>query len=1215
MKLLHLYIALSCAFFFSLSQYASAQDAEKEDTASEDTAGGAAASADAAPADGGGEGGAAPAPGGESAAGPAAGGESAPAAPASGGEAAPAAPAPAAAAPTAAPAPAPQIAAPAPAPAPSFDMGAAMTSTVAAPPPAAVATESNAVANAVKVSAASGGSLSLSDAVKIGASAIKKIANDNTGGAASFANLARNIDAKTKVIKAFGGIDDLSKIDDIIQQTESFDADQLESFKSLSLDEAKSLKSKSSADGGGSFDIADIGKIAVKAKEAKVLKDNGVTLSAANLSDLNNKYDSSFIEAAKDFTLDNLGLVFETQGADAFSLDNKESFKEQAESIKSILDAGGSAAEIKSELKDVILKDANGLPLIVESGGKYVWSKDLTKGRVFYGVFNDLDDGNGDLGVFKISIASGGKTNGLDIMGGDYGDNWGEEIFEISSDPSIAKSTTYNQNGDVEEVFYIKVLKASDGSLVLGAIGFEDDNDLSADEIANGAIPYSQINSEKGKARIALLFSANSVEDLTKHDLFFDDTLYATEADALKEYNKIFDTKAKVELDDENGKAIVVSLGEGSEKEYYWARQLNGVKMRTANGSRYYQPEQETLTATSASTWRSASNTGSYSNKGKILITTEVYNGVTETSYHRIIKDSYGFRIINITRTDGINPWEADQELWDKFLWWGDSYWVNTYDSRVDGSGNWYNNGEIEYIAGTASEATALYNILLDLWHNEDPNRKDTDGDGIPDYKDIDQNAGANDSDGDGIIDQYDNEKAHKVTLDQVLKDLFPADNGAAFLAKIEEMNLGTEASHNAVAATVELIVKILKDRNLNGTIDANNPDWLRMDDLNNLDVPDQFINLVSQANLIGSSNNKEIVRNFLEVFTDNQSFDFDQDITLQNWAPLLEDLLTANDKSGDDSSNRARLSNNSASRSDDLSNRGLTWNLDKPDQGKKIDLKVLSGSNVNIATGVSFNAQATDRTDVTIISAAKDVTLGVSGSSVDQVVTIDTPDWEQDPSNGAVRPQGDEDVYVIAAADDLQFRSAWKPETHEDDYNNPERLEVKIDHSSLALAATDTMHLINVDITTGGGLAIATMDDIYIDSQDGTKSEFDIGTNGNDFESLYLYAHNDINIRNLMVKGHVDDVYMEAKTINLYDVSFPKSAAVLLRSEDGAITFTGIPVAGAVNFRNVIHNGLGAGHVVGSGDFTSPKVGNHKTALNNSGRPYIEVQNFRTPN
>lgn len=1212
MKLLHLYIALSCAFFFSLSQYAFAQDAEKEDTASEDTAGGAAASADAAPADGGGEGGAAPAPGGESAAGPAAGGESAPAAPASGGEAAPAAPAPAAAAPTAAPAPAPQIAAPAPAPAPSFDMGAAMTSTVAAPPPAAVATESNAVANAVKVSAASGGSLSLSDAVKIGASAIKKIANDNTGGAASFANLARNIDAKTKVIKAFGGIDDLSKIDDIIQQTESFDADQLESFKSLSLDEAKSLKSKSSADGGGSFDIADIGKIAVKAKEAKVLKDNGVTLSSAKLSDLNNKYDSTFIETAKDFTLDNLGLVFETQGADAFSLENKESFKEQAESIKTILDAGGSAAEIKSELNNVILKDARGLPLIVESGGKYIWSKDILTGRVFHGLWSDIEDG--DLGVFRINIGANGETTGLDIMGSGYGDNW-EETFELTDDPSVLRSTSY-ADGEVEEVFFIKVLKGSNGDLILGTLQFETDEDLDDYEIARGDLPYSAIDTAEGKEKIAQLLSSNTKDALIDNGFYDDTQLLGKESEAIAEYNKLLTTKGTIVLKDASGKVIAYSLGEGNEKEYYWASDLSGVKIKTVGGSKYEAPSTEEITFT-ASNWASEDESGTYSSKGKVIVTTEVVDGKTETSYHRIFYDGTGYRIVNLTRTDGQNPWDADFEAWDNFIW-NEHYLTNYVDFNqwgIDGSGFFEDGADVEYIASSESDANNLYNMLLNSWYSYDPNRKDTDGDGIPDYKDIDQNAGANDSDGDGIIDQYDNEKAHKVTLDQVLKDLFPADNGAAFLAKIEEMNLGTEASHNAVAATVELIVKILKDRNLNGTIDANNPDWLRMDDLNNLDVPDQFINLVSQANLIGSSNNKEIVRNFLEVFTDNQSFDFDQDITLQNWAPLLEDLLTANDKSGDDSSNRARLSNNSASRSDDLSNRGLTWNLDKPDQGKKIDLKVLSGSNVNIATGVSFNAQATDRTDVTIISAAKDVILGVSGSSVDQVVTIDTPDWEQDPSNGAVRPQGDEDVYVIAAADDLQFRSAWKPETHEDDYNNPERLEVKIDHSSLALAATDTMHLINVDITTGGGLAIATMDDIYIDSQDGTKSEFDIGTNGNDFESLYLYAHNDINIRNLMVKGHVDDVYMEAKTINLYDVSFPKSAAVLLRSEDGAITFTGIPVAGAVNFRNVIHNGLGAGHVVGSGDFTSPKVGNHKTALNNSGRPYIEVQNFRTPN
>jgi hypothetical protein len=1200
MKNLHFFIALFCTTLILPFNSALAQDGEKEGDAAEggDAAAGGGDAGGAAPAEG----------GGDTAAG---GGDAAPAAapaPAAGGEAA-AAPAPAAPAPAPA---APAIAAPAaPAAAPAFDMGAAMTSTVAAPPPAAVATESNAVANAVKVSAASGGALSLSDAVKIGASSIREIANDKTGGAASFENLARNIDAKTKIIKSFGGIEDLSKLDDIIEQTESLDSDQLESFQTLSLDETISLKSKSSGDGGGSFDIADIGKIATKAKEAKVLKDRG----SLDLSDLNDKYDETYIQEVKEFTIEEMDLVFETQGASAFKSENKETFKTQTTDIKNIIKSGGNAEDIKKELSNVVLKDAKGLPLVVESGGKYVWSKDLTKGRVFHGVYKEFDDGDGELGVFRISIAAGGKTNGLDIMGADYGDNW-SETFELTSDPSVAKSTEYDDEGNAEEVFYIKVLKASDGSLVLGSIQFEDDDDLSADEIKNGAIPYSKINSAEAKARIALLSSSNTVEDFKKNDFLSDSTLFATEADALKEYNKIFDANAKVELDDENGKAIVVSMGSGDDIEYYWARELSGVKMRTAVGSQSDSPDQEIINAT-ATGWTSGSDSGTYSNKGKVIVTTEVVGGVTETSYHRIIKDSNGFRMINITRTDGKNPWDADEELWDKFLWWPDSYWANTVVPGVDGSGNWQNGGEIEYIAGTASEATALYNILLGLWHNDDPNRKDTDGDGIPDYKDIDQNSGANDSDGDGIIDQYDNDKEHKVTFDQVLKDLFPADDGAAFLAKIEEMNTGTEASRNAVAATVELIVKILKNRNLNGTIDGNS-DWVSMADLDNLVVPDQFINLISQANLIGTSSNKDAIRNFLNQFTDNSDFNFDQDMTLLNWAPLLEDLLTSNDGSGEDSSNRARLSNNFISRSDDLSkhkpgdadnSRGLTWNLDKPGQGKKIDLKVLSGSNVNIATGVSFNAQATDRTDVTIISAAKDVTLGVSSSSVDQVVTIDTPDWEPG------RPQGDEDVYVIAAADDLQFRSAWKPETHEDDYNNPERLEVRIDHSSLALAATDTMYMINVDISTGGGLAIATMDDINIDSQDGTKSEFDIGTNGNDFESLYLYAHNDINIRNLMVKGHVDDVYMEAKTINLYDVSFPKSAAVLLRSEDGAITFTGNPVAGAVNFRNVIHNGLGANHVVGSGDFTSPKAGNHKTISNSSGRPYIEVQNFRTPN
>ena len=131
-------------------------------------------------------------------------------------------------------------------------------------------------------------------------------------------------------------------------------------------------------------------------------------------------------------------------------------FKENAKSIKDVLDSGGKAEDIKAELSSVILKDANGLPLVMKDG-VYVWTKDLIKGRVFHGVYKELDDGDGELGVFRISVAAGGKTNGLDIMGADYGDNW-SETFELTSDPSVAKSIEYD-DGKAVGAFYIKVLK------------------------------------------------------------------------------------------------------------------------------------------------------------------------------------------------------------------------------------------------------------------------------------------------------------------------------------------------------------------------------------------------------------------------------------------------------------------------------------------------------------------------------------------------------------------------------------------------------------------------------------------------------------------------------------------------------------------------------------------------------------------------------------
>ena len=73
------------------------------------------------------------------------------------------------------------------------------------------------------------------------------------------------------------------------------------------------------------------------------------------------------------------------------------------------------------------------------------------------------------------------------------------------------------------------------------------------------------------------------------------------------------------------------------------------------------------------------------------------------------------------------------------------------------------------------------------------------------------------------------------------------------------------------------------------------------------------------------------------------------------------------------------------------------------------------------------------------------------------------------------------------------------------------------------------------------------------------------------------------------MVKGHVDDVYMEAKTINLANVTFPKSA---VPSEiRGRSHYLHRFLAGAGKLRNVNPPWIRHSGVVGSGVTSSPKM------------------------
>jgi len=131
---------------------------------------------------------------------------------------------------------------------------------------------------------------------------------------------------------------------------------------------------------------------------------------------------------------------------------------------------------------------------------------------------------------------------------------------------------------------------------------------------------------------------------------------------------------------------------------------------------------------------------------------------------------------------------------------------------------------------------------------------------------------------------------------------------------------------------------------------------------------------------------------------------------------------------------------------------------------------------------------------------------------------------------------------------------------------------------SNLGLGAggsdSDSMYLVNTNITTGGNLAAATLGALNISS-----ANFEVGNGGHnsDPDNVYLYANELIQVNGLNFSGsRLDDVYMEAITINLKDVAFPSTADVILKSKNGTVHFEtySSPIVGGVNMTNVSHGG-----------------------------------------
>ena len=99
-----------------------------------------------------------------------------------------------------------------------------------------------------------------------------------------------------------------------------------------------------------------------------------------------------------------------------------------------------------------------------------------------------------------------------------------------------------------------------------------------------------------------------------------------------------------------------------------------------------------------------------------------------------------------------------------------------------------------------------------------------------------------------------------------------------------------------------------------------------------------------------------------------------------------------------------------------------------------------------------------------------------------------------------------------------------------------------------------------NVDITTGGKLAIGALDDLNLDTVSFTAGR----ANKND--NITLYTDSILNLTNASFKGNAKEIYMQGTTINLTNINFETNKQYLLRSHKGVPNFNTVE-PGHVNF------------------------------------------------
>jgi hypothetical protein len=252
------------------------------------------------------------------------------------------------------------------------------------------------------------------------------------------------------------------------------------------------------------------------------------------------------------------------------------------------------------------------------------------------------------------------------------------------------------------------------------------------------------------------------------------------------------------------------------------------------------------------------------------------------------------------------------------------------------------------------------------------------------------------------------------------------------------------------------------------------------------------------------------------------------------------------------------------------------------------------SETSVDVSSVLQPAANHDDR-KVLVVGAAKDLTI------VGDTTFTNTNDVE-------------DHALVLGAADELYFRSEYSS-ANAADYADPVPINLEYTGSNLGLGSESEMRLVNVNIKTGGNLAIASLDKVHIgQTTRDNLSTFTVGTGGenSDPDNVYIYANELIQVNGLAFAGRVDDVYMDAITIDLGNVTFPTNSDVLLRSRDGGLNFGDADrTVGDVNFiENVKHLSI-SDTALTAADFDYSKGDGHinsDSALPN-GTPHIKIR------